>query len=108
MAFKRDVAISSDHPALAGHFPGHPVVPGVVLVGEAMQAVREAVTETIECVGVPSVKFLLPLHPGQCLTIGWDHQEDGTTAFTCTAGTQLIANGILQYHIVPGESTGDS
>ncbi|MEZ5659760.1 MAG: AMP-binding protein [Burkholderiaceae bacterium] len=29
--FETELRIGSDHPSLAGHFPGHPVVPGVVL-----------------------------------------------------------------------------
>lgn len=39
--FRTSLRIESTHPALAGHFPGDPVVPGVVLlerVGAAWQA----------------------------------------------------------------------
>ena len=36
MGPERIVTIGADHPSLAGHFPGHPVVPGVVMLGEVM------------------------------------------------------------------------
>lgn len=108
MGPERIVTIGADHPSLAGHFPGHPVVPGVVMLGEIMKAVRETTTENIEFVGMPSAKFLSPLNPGEPLRIRLDQQGDGTTAFTCTTGSRLIASGSLHYHIVADESMGDS
>jgi 3-hydroxymyristoyl/3-hydroxydecanoyl-(acyl carrier protein) dehydratase len=107
MGPERIVTIGADHPSLAGHFPGHPVVPGVVMLGEVMNAIREMVKEHIEFVEMPSAKFMSPLNPGEPLTIGLDQQGDGTTEFTCTTGPRLIANGYLQYRIVADDSTGD-
>lgn len=54
--------IGADHPALAGHFPGHPVVPGVVLlerVAAALAAWRG------QCVARLDAKFLQPLAPDE-------------------------------------------
>ena len=100
--------IGADHPSLAGHFPGHPVVPGVVMLGEVMTAIRETAKEYIEFVGVPSAKFISTLNPGEPLTIRLDQQGDGAMEFTCTAGSRLIASGCLRYRIVADDSTGDS
>ena len=34
--------IESDHPALPGHFPGRPVVPGVVVLDRVLAAIESA------------------------------------------------------------------
>ena len=108
MGTERIVTIGADHPSLAGHFPGHPVVPGVVMLGAIMNAIREMTKEHIEFVGMPSAKFMSPLNPGEPLTIELDQQGDGATEFTCTTGSRLIASGCLRYRIVADDSTGDS
>ena len=102
------VTIGVDHPSLAGHFPGHPVVPGVVMLGEIMNAIRAIVKENIEFVGMPSAKFMSPLNPEEPLTIKLDQQGDGAMEFTCTTGPRLIASGCLRYQVVADDATGDS
>jgi 3-hydroxymyristoyl/3-hydroxydecanoyl-(acyl carrier protein) dehydratase len=108
MGTERIVTIGADHPSLAGHFPGHPVVPGVVMLGEIMNAIRETAKEPIEFVGLPSAKFMSPLNPGEPLTITLDQQGHGVTEFTCTTGSRLIAKGSLRYRSAADDSTGDS
>ena len=105
---ERIVTIGANHPSLAGHFPGHPVVPGVVMLGEVMNAIREMAKAKIEFVGMPSAKVMSPLNPGEPLTIRLDQQGDGAAEFTCTTGSRLIASGCLRYRIVADDFTGDS
>ena len=57
------LALPADHPALAGHFPGHPIYPGVVLLDAAIGAI-EAHFGAAVC-GLPVVKFLAPVTPGR-------------------------------------------
>jgi 3-hydroxymyristoyl/3-hydroxydecanoyl-(acyl carrier protein) dehydratase len=102
------VTIGADHPSLAGHFPDHPVVPGVVMLGEIMNAIRKMAKVNIAFVGMPSAKFMSPLNPGEPLTISLEQQGDGATEFICTTGSRLIASGCLRYRIVADDSTGDS
>lgn len=107
MGVERTVTIGADHPSLGGHFPGHPVVPGVVMLGEVMRAIREITKEGIEFVGMPAAKFMSPLSPGEPLIIRFDQQADGTVEFTCSTVSRLIASGCLRYRIVVEETVGD-
>jgi 3-hydroxymyristoyl/3-hydroxydecanoyl-(acyl carrier protein) dehydratase len=54
--------IAASHPAFPGHFPGAPVVPGVVLLERVTSTTRRAFD--MEVVGLPQVKFLRTLFPG--------------------------------------------
>jgi 3-hydroxymyristoyl/3-hydroxydecanoyl-(acyl carrier protein) dehydratase len=69
-----NIAIAADHPSFAGHFPGQPLLPGVVLVSEALRALL-ADAESRELLGdsprLASAKFLSPVLPGQDLRVDW-------------------------------------
>ena len=56
--------VSPDHPSLPGHFPGHPVVPGVVLLDHVLEAI-EATHGPLGALRLPQVKFVQPLLPGE-------------------------------------------
>jgi 3-hydroxyacyl-[acyl-carrier-protein] dehydratase len=64
--------ITKDHPAYEGHFPGHPLLPGVVLVAEAMAALDAGDWTVV------SAKFLSPVEPGMTLTLR--HEAKGPHA----------------------------
>ena len=57
--------ISSAHPSLAGHFPGNPIVPGVVLLDHVEQTAREWLGRDVRVRGIPQTKFVQPLLPEQ-------------------------------------------
>lgn len=56
--------IATDHPSLAGHFPGRPLVPGVVLLDRVLEAI-EVAHGALGPLRLPQVKFLQPLLPGE-------------------------------------------
>ena len=87
------VTISRDHPSLPGHFPGHPVVPGVVILGEVIDVIRQVAPGPLEILELPLIKFLSPLYPGEPLTIRLESAIHGERAFTCHAGGRTIATG---------------
>ena len=57
-------SIPHDHPSLPGHFPGRPIVPGVVLLERVLEAI-EATHGPLGGLRLPQVKFLQPLLPGE-------------------------------------------
>lgn len=57
-------SIPTDHPSLPGHFPGHPVVPGVVILERVLEAI-EATHGPLAALRLPQVKFMRPLLPGE-------------------------------------------
>jgi 3-hydroxymyristoyl/3-hydroxydecanoyl-(acyl carrier protein) dehydratase len=66
------VAVSREHPSFAGHFPGQPVLPGVVLLSEVLELLlREAPQALGSQPQVSAVKFLAPVRPGAELEIRW-------------------------------------
>lgn len=60
--------IDPDHPALPGHFPGQPVVPGVVVLDRVLAAI-EAAHGPLGPLRLPQVKFVQPLLPGEAARI---------------------------------------
>jgi 3-hydroxyacyl-[acyl-carrier-protein] dehydratase len=59
-----------DHPSFPGHFPGRPILPGVLLLAEVMEVLRELGDDTAsDACEISSAKFLSPVAPGDELTI---------------------------------------
>jgi len=46
------------HPLYAGHFPGHPVTPGVCFIQTATELLAEAVGASLRLTGARQIKFL--------------------------------------------------
>jgi 3-hydroxymyristoyl/3-hydroxydecanoyl-(acyl carrier protein) dehydratase len=85
-------SIDPDHPCLAGHFPGRPVVPGVVVLEHVLEAI-EAANGPVGAVRLPQVKFLRPLLPGQMAEIEIDTASPDHWRFRVRHGGELVASG---------------
>lgn len=96
MSETSSLVIAHDHPALAGHFPGMPVVPGVMLLDEALHAIGEALGADLSACRISSVKFLSPALPGQLIDVLHDVAETGAIRFTLMHGERKLASGVVQ------------
>ena len=86
--------VAADHPAFSGHFPGRPILPGVVLLAEVMAAVAAARAEPVERWAIASAKFLSPVSPATALTLVSEEGER-EVRFEVRAGDRLVASGML-------------
>lgn len=95
MMNEKQSVIAADHPSLAGHFPGHPIAPGVVLLDEVMQMLAEQWPDR-RPIGISIVKFLAPLRPEQLFTIRIFESGLLRVRFECVqVDGQLLAQGYL-------------
>ena len=75
-------AISGQQPVFAGHFPGHPILPGVLLLAFARDALESAAGRPCRLRAILRQKFLEPVLPGQSIRVECelDPAADGATA----------------------------
>lgn len=85
--------VPADHPAFAGHFPGNPTVPGVVLLDIALHAITAATGIDLAVCEISTVKFLSPVLPNEQIGIQHTLLETGAIRFEILSGTRKIATG---------------
>jgi 3-hydroxyacyl-[acyl-carrier-protein] dehydratase len=84
--------VPPSHPALPGHFPGRPIVPGVVILDEVIGAAERWLGGPLHVTAIPAAKFLAPLLPGVEARIELE-RRDSTVAFVVFDGETTLARG---------------
>lgn len=97
--------IADDHPALPGHFPGQPIVPGVVLLDYAISAIGTALNHSLDTCRLSSAKFPSPAAPGASLTLAFELAASGSIRFTVSAGERAVASGVLAASVTSPDSS---
>jgi 3-hydroxyacyl-[acyl-carrier-protein] dehydratase len=61
--------IPPDHASFPGHFPGNPILPGVLLLARVMSCVPSQITSSLQKYTLYNVKFLAAVSPGDQLSL---------------------------------------
>jgi 3-hydroxyacyl-[acyl-carrier-protein] dehydratase len=86
------LAVSADHPALPGHFPDRPIVPGVIILDLLVEDWRRRHPAT-PLRGLRKMKFVSMLAPGQAFAVDWGAVRDGKVAFSALSGGKPLVTG---------------
>ena len=92
----QEVRFASDHPTAPGHFPSHPIIPGVLVLDEAIKLAEKKIGTGEEIV-VRAAKFHHPVRPGDAMIIRWEAQPANVVKFECRLSDRdiLVASGTL-------------
>ena len=88
--------LPAEHPSLAGHFPGNPIIPGAVLLDEILAAIEGAQGQPTAAWAVKWVKFLRPVRPGDELALEITAAPGGDTRFRCWVGALEAITGLVR------------
>ncbi len=83
--------VPHDHPSFAGHFPGHPVLPGVVLLSMVIEALQPRLGAPAQ---IDQAKFLAAVLPGDTLALHVTAQST-SLQFELLRGDTAVARGQL-------------
>jgi len=67
--FNARLDVPLDHPCFPGHFPGQPILPGVLLLQRVMALAQTSLARPLDECTVYNVKFLASVAPGDVLDV---------------------------------------
>ena len=88
------VRIPATHPALPGHFPGRPIVPGVVLLQCVLDEAERWLGKKLSVGGLPQAKFSAPLLPEQDAELELRLTKN-ELRFSVTRNAQVVTQGLF-------------
>jgi 3-hydroxyacyl-[acyl-carrier-protein] dehydratase len=89
------IEIATDHPAFAGHFPGFPVLPGAVLLDEALRIIERERGIDLRQWQIAAAKFLDIVRPGDALMLEHDASAASLIRFSISVAERKVASGTL-------------
>jgi 3-hydroxyacyl-[acyl-carrier-protein] dehydratase len=94
------VTIAADHPSLPGHFPGRPLVAGVILLQHVAAALRSG--HSMRLVKVIEAKFVAPLLPGEPARLALVQTAPGRVKFEFRRDDTVLARGLVEGAMIEG------
>jgi 3-hydroxymyristoyl/3-hydroxydecanoyl-(acyl carrier protein) dehydratase len=89
------VEIRRDHPCFPGHFPGQPILPGVLLLERVMALAQTSLALPLDECTLYNVKFLASVAPGDALDVQLASANLNEYRFTVRIVQAAGADGVL-------------
>jgi len=94
----KQLSIADNHPCFAGHFPGNPIVPGVVILNHVQQHLLTCLPN-YRIKSIAQAKFLHALKPNEVFIIHLQQNTANNIKFSCLSGDTLLVTGSLLIEI---------
>jgi 3-hydroxymyristoyl/3-hydroxydecanoyl-(acyl carrier protein) dehydratase len=89
------VDIPLDHPCFPGHFPGQPILPGVLLLERVMALARASLARPLDECTLHNIKFLASVAPGDVLDVQLAGTQSNEYRFTVRVFHGEGADGVI-------------
>ncbi|TCV96275.1 FabA-like protein [Luteibacter rhizovicinus] len=90
----RGIRFEPGHPSFAGHFPGRPIVAGVLLLEQVALAWRE--WRGLRLRSIADAKFVAPLLPGEEAMLTLTEISEYRMRFTIVRAGTMLARGTVE------------
>ncbi|MBQ4018173.1 MAG: hypothetical protein II605_02900 [Paludibacteraceae bacterium] len=91
------IRFDAAHPIFAGHFPGHPIVPGACLVQIAQELTARATGRSGAFTQIRNLKFRQPVTPDQQLTVTIQEKASSSLNFQLSTLNSTCASFTATY-----------
>ena len=85
-----------DHPAAQGHFPGNPIIPGAVLLSEALKAIETNLGVILSPCRIKAAKFFYPTRPGDHVRIEFTGLAPDEIKIACSVEGKTVLTGVVK------------
>ena len=94
-SWSADFTFDADAPYFKGHFPGFPVLPGVVQLGLAHHYAEAFLRKPFTICNIKKMKFSRPIVPGEKIHFTLEKRSDAEIGYTYTKGETVCSSGSL-------------
>ena len=94
--WRLSVRIPESSPLFAGHFPGHPILPGVAHLGLVARALADWQGGKVALAGVRGWKLRQPVKPGETLEVRVTRAGDGGMGFVLERAGEAVSRGTVE------------
>jgi len=92
----RSMSVPAEHPVFSGHFPGNPIVPGVMLLEWVLREVAQSLGRAPAALRLREAKFFTPLAPAQVAELAYQI-GDLRCSFDIRCDAAPVARGVLEW-----------